>query len=75
MTNEKTFTFDVEKIKNGYIIFHNKEKEYRQNSADVNCHIESVLMAEIKDYIASTYPPGTAQRLVVIVGVSGKVME
>ncbi len=75
MENEKTFTFDVEKIDNGYIIFHNKKKEYRQNSASVNEVILNTLMVELKEHVIRNYPKGTAQRLVVTMGVSGKVME
>lgn len=75
MENEATFTFDVERIKNGYLIHHNKEKVYRELSSKANEYIEATVMEEIKDHVLNSYPQGTAQRLVVTVGVSGKVME
>jgi len=72
---KKVFTFDVEKIDNGYIIFHAGKKTYREQSSDVNIYIENELRLEMIAHIVENYPKGTAQRLEVTVGVTGKVME
>jgi len=75
MENEKVFTFDVKRIYNGFIIYHGDRVVYRERSNQVNEFIEAALMGEIKDHVVAKYPQGTAERLVVTIGVMGKVME
>ncbi len=72
---EKVFTCDVEKISNGYLIYHDGKKVYRENCADANCYVEQELMTGMHQHIIDNFPKGTVQRLVVTVGVEGKVME
>lgn len=74
MPNEKTFTFDVKKISNGYIIFDGDVEVFKAGSNEVNQYIEGKVELRIKDHIVDCFPKGTAQRLVVTIGVSGKVM-
>jgi len=73
--NEKSFTFDVEKIDNGFIIFYEDKKIYREYSSRVNEYIEAELKAGMIAHVIDNYPQGTAQRLVVTISVTGKVME
>ena len=74
MENEKTFTFDVEKISNGYLIFHGSKKVYKEFSSAAGEYIAATLKVEMNDHLVKSFPKGTAQRLEVIMGVSGKVM-
>ncbi len=72
---EKTFTFDVEKIANGYLIFHDGKKVYIEIPSGVNIWIENELREGMIHHIIENFPKGTTQRLEVVVGVSGKVIE
>ena len=74
MENEKVFTFDVEKISNGFLIFHAGKKVYREYSSHANEYIEATLKTEMNGHLVKSFPQGTTQRLVVTMGVSGKVM-
>ncbi len=72
--NEIVFTFDVEKIDNGYLIFHDGKKVYREISVGVNTHIEQELRSGMIAHVIEHFPQGTVQRLLVTVGIEGKVM-
>ncbi len=72
--SEKTFTFDVEKISNGYIIYHDGKKVYREGSSDVNITLEDMLRVGMHDHVIEQFPK-TVQRLEVVVSVAEKVME
>ena len=75
MTNEKTFTFDAERIANGFLVFHAGKKVFKERSNQVNEYIESEIKSGMIAHVIENYPKGTAQRLVVTVAVTGKVME
>ena len=72
---EKHFTFDVEHIANGYLIFHNSKKVYREHASKANEYIVSELKSGVMKHIVDCFPAGTAQRLEVTVGITGKAME
>ena len=74
MEYQKTFTFDVKKIHNGYIIYYAGEEIYQELSSDVNIHIENELRIGMIKHVIDNFPKGTTQRLVVTVSVEGKVM-
>ena len=73
--NEKTFTYDVEKIDNGYLIHHGEKKHFERDSVEANHFVEAKVSQAMRDHVIACFPKGTAQRLVVTIGVTGKVME
>ena len=75
MENEKIFTFDVKRISNGFLIFHDGKEVYREASIQVNGYIEGELRSGVMAHIIDCYPKGTAQRLVVTMSIFGKAME